>query len=131
MPTPVFVCRLARDLQNAIRNHAVRQGMAVGDVVSEALQSRGANFHDRMSGCIECARSEPVFSCRMPAVIQTEIRAYACQYRLTVTAVVAAAVESFLLIQGGGMDVRSVPQLHQKMSDGWLEFVVIEDLGAA
>ena len=131
MPTPVFVCRLARDLQNAIRNHAVRQGMAVGDVVSEALLSRGANFHEKISTWMETARSEPVFSCRMPAVLQTEIRAYARRHHLTVTAVVAAAVESFLLIQGGGLDVRPVPQLHQKRSDAWLEFVVIEDLGAA
>lgn len=131
MPTPVFVCRLAKDLQNAIRNHAVRQGMAVGDVVSEALLSRGANLQVQLSTWMETARSGPVFSCRMPAELQTEIRAYACRYHLTVTAVVASAVESFLRLQGGGLDVRPIAQLHQKMSDAWLDLVVIEDLGAA
>ncbi len=109
----------------------MQQGMAVGDVVSEALLSRGANFHEQMSAWMETARSEPVFSCRMPAVLQIEIRADARRYHLTVTAVVAAAVETFLRIQGGGLDVRPIAHLHQKTNDAWLDLVVIEDLDAA
>ena len=51
---------------------------------------------------------------------------------MTVTAVVAGAVEFYFLAQGGGMDVRPIPHLHQKEGgDEVQDLFVIEGLDAA
>lgn len=105
--------------------------MAVGDVVSDALQRRGADVRQQMHAGAERIRSAPAFSCRIPAALQAEVRADACRYGITVTAVVAAAVESFLSTEGGGLNVRSIPHLHQKGDDEVQDLFVIMDLDAA
>ena len=106
--------------------------MTVGDLVGEALQDRGAKFHEHLSRHARYSGSQPIFSCRIPATLQAEVRAYASEHRMTVTAVVAGAVEFYFLAQGGGMDVRPIPHLHQKEGgDEVQDLFVIEGLDAA
>lgn len=131
MPTPVFVCRLAKGLQNAIRNHALSHGISVGDVVSEALQCRGAELSCLANSQAQKVRSAPAFSCRIPKALQSDVRAYARSQRITVTAVVTAAIESLFARLGGGLDSRPVAQLHQKNEDMSFDFFVIEEEEAA
>lgn len=127
MPTPVFVCRLAKDLQNAIRNHALSHGISVGDVLSEALQGRGADLAYLAISRVQRVRSAPAFSCRIPATLQSEVRAYARSQRIPLTAVVTASIESLFVRLGGGLDCQPVAQLHQKNEEMAYDFFVIEE----
>lgn len=131
MPTPVFVCRLPKDLQNAIRNYALCHGITVGDVVSEAFQGRGTDLVHLEVSSGQKARSAPIFSCRIPATFQSEVRACARSQRITVTAVVTAAIESWFVRLGGGLDCQPIAQLHQKNEEMSFDFFVIEEEEAA